>query len=82
MLKPLRSLLDTFLGPSRLIQKRQDKHLDYSASQQKAEKNKDSSRIKNVGVLYEALEFNYITDGHYKLPLQYPLVPVVTLLPV
>ena len=47
-MKPLQSLLETFNGPSRLIQKRQDKYLDYSASQQKAEKNKDPSKSKNV----------------------------------
>ena len=49
VLKPLQALLETFVGPTRLIQKRQDKYLDYSASQQKAEKNKDPSRSKNVG---------------------------------
>ena len=47
-MKPLQSLIETFNGPSRLIQKRQDKYLDYSASQQKAEKNKDPSKSKNV----------------------------------
>ena len=52
VLKPLHALLETFTGPTRLIQKRQDKYLDYSASQQKSEKNKDPSRSKNVSDIY------------------------------
>ena len=46
MIRPLQGLLDCFHGPTRLIQKRQDKHLDYSASLQKKEKNKDPSKSK------------------------------------
>ena len=46
VIKPLQGLLDCFHGPTRLIQKRQDKHLDYSASLQKKEKNKDPSKSK------------------------------------
>ncbi len=48
MVKPLRQLLDTFQAPTRLIQKRQDKHLDYSASMTKSEKNKDPTKAKVV----------------------------------
>ncbi len=48
MVKPLQLLLSTFHGPVRLIQKRQDKHLDYSASMQKAEKNRDPAKAKAV----------------------------------
>eukprot|EP00094_Tigriopus_californicus_P005635 TCALIF_05432-PA protein Name:"Similar to DNMBP Dynamin-binding protein (Homo sapiens)" AED:0.05 eAED:0.05 QI:0/0.53/0.43/1/0.8/0.87/16/1294/2068 len=46
VMKPLQSLLDSFQGPFKLIQKRQDKHLDYTASLQKYEKNKDPLRSK------------------------------------
>ena len=46
VIRPLQGLLDCFHGPTRLIQKRQDKHLDYSASLQKKEKNKDPSKSK------------------------------------
>ena len=60
-MKPLQSLLETFNGPSRLIQKRQDKYLDYSASQQKAEKNKDPSKSKNVSNL------DILHDSHIHL---------------
>ena len=48
VVKPLRQLLDTFQAPIRLIQKRQDKHLDYSASMTKSEKNKDPTKAKVV----------------------------------
>ncbi len=48
VLAPLHKLQLTFQGPTRLIQKRQDKHLDYSASMQKAEKNKDPAKAKAV----------------------------------
>lgn len=48
VIKPLQSLLDCFHGPGRLIQKRQDKHLDYSAATQKKEKNKDPSKSRSV----------------------------------
>ena len=46
VIRPLQGLLDCFHGPTRLIQKRQDKHLDYSASLQKKEKNRDPSKNK------------------------------------
>jgi hypothetical protein len=35
VLRPLQQLLDTFTGPSRLIQKRNDKLLDFAAASQK-----------------------------------------------
>eukprot|EP00095_Tigriopus_kingsejongensis_P009498 maker-scaffold1595_size34508-snap-gene-0.8 protein:Tk09498 transcript:maker-scaffold1595_size34508-snap-gene-0.8-mRNA-1 annotation:"dynamin-binding protein" len=46
VIKPLQCLLDKFLGPLKLIQKRQDKHLDYTATLQKYEKNRDPMRSK------------------------------------
>ena len=49
-MKPLQQLLDAFHSPGRLIQKRTDKLLDYSASSQKAEKNKDASKNRIVSV--------------------------------
>ena len=48
VIKPLHQLLETFQGPTRLITKRQDKHIDFSASTQKAEKNKDPTKDKMV----------------------------------
>jgi hypothetical protein len=46
--KPLQMLLEAFQGPVKLIEKRQDKFLDYSASLQRCEKNKDSAKAKAV----------------------------------
>ena len=48
VIKPLQTLLESFQGPTRLIMKRQDKHIDFSASTQRAEKNKDPSKNKMV----------------------------------
>ena len=48
VIKPLQQLLETFQGPTRLITKRQDKHLDFSAFAQRAEKNKDPTKNKSV----------------------------------
>ena len=48
VIKPLQQLLETFQGPTRLITKRQDKHLDFSACAQRAEKNKDPTKNKSV----------------------------------
>ena len=50
VVKPLQQLLDAFHSPGRLIQKRTDKLLDYSASSQKAEKNKDTSKNRIVSL--------------------------------
>ena len=48
VVNPLRGLSEMFQGPSRLVQKRNDKQLDFSAIQQKAEKNRDPSKSKAV----------------------------------
>ena len=48
MIRPSQQLLDTFQGPNRLITKRHDKHIDFSASLQRAEKNKDPTKTKSV----------------------------------
>ena len=48
VIKPLQQMLETFKGPTRLITKRQDKHIDFSASLQRAEKNKDPTKTKQV----------------------------------
>jgi hypothetical protein len=50
VVKPLQQLLDAFHSPGRLIQKRTDKLLDYSASSQKAEKNKETSKNRIVSI--------------------------------
>jgi len=51
VVRPLQRLLDTFHGPNRLVQKRGDKHLDYSASMQKAERNRDPGKAKTVRLI-------------------------------
>ena len=48
VIRPLQQLLETFHGPNRLITKRQDKHIDFSASAQRAEKNRDPTKTKSV----------------------------------
>ena len=62
MVKPLQQLLDAFHSPGRLIQKRTDKLLDYSASSQKAEKNKETSKNRIVSIedlnLFPTIKFS------------------------
>ncbi len=67
--KPLQQLLETFQGPIRLIQKRQDKHLDYSASMQKSERNRDPTKAKQFReemeecrTTYEALNSQLVEE--------------------
>ena len=45
---PLLKLQETFGGPMRLVQKRNDKRLDFNASKQKSDKNHDPSKDKAV----------------------------------
>jgi hypothetical protein len=62
VLKPLQRLLETFHGPTRLIQKRQDKHIDFSACTQRSEKNKDPSKIKMVShylLTWNLIQFSF-----------------------
>ena len=66
VIRPLQGLLDCFHGPTRLIQKRQDKHLDYSASLQKREKNKDPSKSKVVS--HHQYEVASCSKGLWKAP--------------
>jgi hypothetical protein len=62
VVKPLQQLLDAFHSPGRLIQKRTDKLLDYSASSQKAEKNKETSKNRIVSIedlnLFPTIKFS------------------------
>ena len=73
MVKPLQQLLDAFHSPGRLIQKRTDKLLDYSASSQKAEKNKETSKNRIVSIedlnLFPTIKFskNFIHGMKTKL---------------
>ena len=48
VIRPLQQLLETFQGPTRLITKRQDKHIDFSATAQRMEKNRDPTKTKMV----------------------------------
>lgn len=60
VVKPLQQLLDTFHSPGRLIQKRTDKLLDYSASSQKADKNKDPTKTRILAEELEAAKTTYV----------------------
>lgn len=51
VLQPIQNLLGLFQGPLHLIQKRNDKLLDYDACLNKAEKTKDISKLKSVSYL-------------------------------
>ena len=55
VITPLKILQETFHGPSRLIQKRMDKHLDFSSATLKLEKNKDYTKTKTVLLLTHSL---------------------------
>lgn len=48
VLSPLNSLLNLFQGPQRLIQKRNDKCLDYDHRSNKIDKIKDREKLKAV----------------------------------
>lgn len=63
VLSPLNSLLNLFQGPQRLIQKRNDKCLDYDRWSNKIDKIKDRDKLKAVslcvmstGCLFEFIE--------------------------
>lgn len=63
VLSPLNSLLNLFQGPQRLIQKRNDKCLDYDRWSNKIDKIKDRDKLKAVslcvmstGSLFEFIE--------------------------
>ena len=58
VIKPLQTLLESFQGPTRLIMKRQDKHIDFSACTQRAEKNKDPSKNKMVILKIPTYDFS------------------------
>ena len=62
MIRPLQQLLETFQGPTRLITKRQDKHIDFSASAQRAEKNRDPNKDKMVCICLKK-NFNHVILG-------------------
>lgn len=51
VLSPLNSLLNLFQGPQRLIQKRNDKCLDYDRWSNKIDKIKDRDKLKVVSCL-------------------------------
>lgn len=55
---PLMKLLVLFQGPSKLIEKRQDKRLDYDSAQIKYEKNKEDKIVSHV--TFTQLAFNNI----------------------
>ncbi len=50
VLSPLNSLLNLFQGPQRLIQKRNDKCLDYDRWSNKIDKIKDRDKLKAVSL--------------------------------
>ncbi|KAG8196563.1 hypothetical protein JTE90_003576 [Oedothorax gibbosus] len=66
---PIKLLLQSFRGPTNLIQKRYDKLLDFESSQTKVEKNKDVTKIKMIQDnltmakhTYEALNSQLLDD--------------------
>ncbi|GFR28534.1 dynamin-binding protein [Trichonephila clavata] len=66
---PLKLLLQSFRGPTNLIQKRYDKLLDYESASSKMEKNKDVTKIKMLQDnqtmaknTYEALNSQLLDD--------------------
>lgn len=71
VLSPLNSLLSLFQGPQRLIQKRNDKCLDYDRWSNKIDKIKDRDKLKAVSLcvmttdlLFELIEIprtSYVT---------------------
>ena len=63
VIKPLQQLLETFQGPTRLITKRQDKHLDFSACAQRAEKNKDPTKNKSVSHYHTVRNLQFLSEN-------------------
>ena len=76
MIRPLQQLLETFQGPTRLITKRQDKHIDFSASAQRAEKNRDPNKDKMVCIF---LKFIYTEKATKFCEISTLLLSVCTL---
>lgn len=57
VLSPLNSLLNLFQGPQRLIQKRNDKCLDYDRWSNKIDKIKDRDKLKAVSLCVMTTDF-------------------------
>lgn len=57
VLSPLNSLLNLFQGPQRLIQKRDDKCLDYDRWSNKIDKIKDRDKLKAVSLCLMTTDF-------------------------
>ena len=70
VIKPLQQLLETFQGPTRLITKRQDKHLDFSACAQRAEKNKDPTKNKSVRFIMANFQLKISKENFKKYVLK------------
>ncbi|XP_015766908.1 PREDICTED: dynamin-binding protein-like [Acropora digitifera] len=59
VLSPLNALLSLFQGPQRLIQKRNDKCLDYDSWSNKIDKIKDRDKLKTAKEELEIAKKNY-----------------------
>ena len=83
MIRPLQQLLETFQGPTRLITKRQDKHIDFSASAQRAEKNRDPNKDKMVCIYFlrkfNDVKFIYFEKATKFCEISTLLLPLCTL---
>lgn len=61
VLSPLNSLLNLFQGPQRLIQKRNDKCLDYDRWSNKIDKIKDRDKLKAVSLCDRMMSIDFVT---------------------
>lgn len=61
VLSPLNSLLNLFQGPQRLIQKRNDKCLDYDRWSNKIDKIKDRDKLKAVSLCDRMMSTDFVT---------------------
>ena len=68
VLSPLNSLLSLFQGPQRLIQKRNDKCLDYDRWSNKIDKIKDRDKLKTVSQSVHSLAFSSVLSSAH-IPL-------------
>lgn len=59
LIKPLTALLHLYEGPNKLIEKRNDKLLDYDSASQRVEKNKDVNRGKQLREELQQANKNY-----------------------
>jgi hypothetical protein len=66
VLGPLGTILELSIGPAKLIQKRNDKLLDYESLLSKAEKNKDL-RVQLLLYCYLVKRINFIDAGGVEL---------------